>query len=145
MSLIRLNDRRLFPNVNSLFDGFFNDDINVLSPISNAMSLPAVNVIENDESYVMELAAPGKAKKDFDIKIDKGLINISSEESEEHESENKNYTRKEYSYQSFNRSFNLPDEVKEDEINASYKDGILTIVMPKKDVVVSTSKSIEIT
>lgn len=144
MSLVRWNNRSFFPNVSSLFDGFFNDDVEVLNTNNKALSVPAVNVVENDDDYTLELAAPGKTKEDFDIKIDKGMLSISSEQEEENESENKNYTRKEYSYSSFNRSFNLPEEVNDDDVKASYQDGILSIVLPKTHPVVTSPKSVAI-
>jgi len=144
MSLVRWNNRSLFPNVSSLFDGFFKDDIEALSSRSNALSVPAVNVVDNDKDYTLELAAPGKSKEDFDIKIDNGMLSISSEQEEEHESENKNFTRKEYSYNSFSRSFNLPEEVDDGDIKATYKNGILSVVLPKSETEKTNPKSVEV-
>ena len=93
--------------------------------------VPAVNISESDTEYNISVAAPGKAKEDFKIEIDDGIMSISSNVSEESISEEENFTRREYNYSSFERRFTLPENVREDEVNATYVDGILKITVPK--------------
>ena len=93
---------------------------------------PALNIKETDDNFEMELAAPGFGKKDFEITIDDGCLNISAEKSTSEEEKEDNYTRKEFSYNSFERSLQLPETVKQEEIKASYKDGILSFNLAKK-------------
>jgi len=144
MSLLKWNNRSLLPSVNSFFDDFFEDDDNLAKSISRGTSTPAVNVVEEDSNFVLEIAAPGKQKDDFAIALDGHVLNVSSEVEEEHESESKNYMRKEYSYNSFKRSFTLPDNVKEDDIEANYENGILKVILPKKEPKQHSPKRISI-
>jgi HSP20 family protein len=141
-SLVKWNNNgndQMFPEFPSLFDDFLTRDLFQL-PFrlgqSNNGSVPAVNVRETDTAFELEMAAPGMEKKDFKIELiqDTLVISARKENKVEEKSEDGNYSRKEFSYQSFSRSFNLPKElVKEDDINASYKDGILRINVPKKE------------
>ena len=98
-------------------------------------TLPAVNIKETAENFEVEMAAPGMTKKDFKIELDGTQLSISSEKNEEHEEkEGENYSRKEFSYQSFQRTFNLPKEVVDiDKIQAKYIDGVLKLVIPKRE------------
>jgi len=99
-------------------------------------TLPAVNIKETENSYEVEMAAPGMKKDDFRIELDNNILTISSEKNEEHEEggENEKYSRKEFSYQAFQRSFSLPKEVVDEEkIEAHYKDGVLHLRIPKKE------------
>jgi HSP20 family protein len=99
-------------------------------------TLPAVNIRETKDSYEVEMAAPGMKKEDFKIELDRNILTISSEKSEEHEEqgEEEKYSRKEFSYQSFQRSFNLPKEVvDEDKIEARYREGVLHLTIPKRE------------
>jgi HSP20 family protein len=98
--------------------------------------LPAVNIRENENEFVVELAAPGMTKKDFNIELENDILTIHSEKKEEVEEKDKegNFYRKEFSYQSFQRCFRFPqDVVNAEKINANYKDGILRLVLPKVD------------
>ncbi len=97
-------------------------------------SVPAVNIKETDDSFGIELAAPGKVKEDFNIEIDHNVLTISSEEkTEKEEKDNQGrYTRREFSYTSFRRAFTLPESVNTDSINASYENGVLHVTLPKK-------------
>lgn len=144
MSLVRWTQPNFFPSVSSFFDGLLNEDEGLMRSVSTGTSLPAVNVVENDNSFVLDLAAPCKVKEDFKIEIDHKTLIISSEEEEEKESENKNFTRKEYSYNSFSRSFNLPENINQEGIEASYKDGILSVTLPKVEKTVKKVKSVSI-
>jgi len=108
------------------------------------LTAPAANVAETDTAYELELAAPGMNKEDFNVEIENGAISISSKSQTSKESENKNFTRQEYSYESFYRSFSLPEDVDDSNIEASYTDGVLKIVIPKTEDSKPKSKSIEI-
>ncbi|MBT8263025.1 MAG: Hsp20/alpha crystallin family protein [Bacteroidia bacterium] len=94
---------------------------------------PALNIIETDDEFKVELAAPGFSKKDFEVTIADGCLNISAEKKVTKEEEKMNYKRKEFSYNAFERSLMLPETVKEEEIKAKYKDGILSFDLYKKE------------
>jgi HSP20 family protein len=97
------------------------------------LSVPPVNIRETDMTFEVELSAPGKAKEDFNIELDNDMLTISSEQKSENTSEDGKFTRREFSHSSFRRSFTLPETVKEDEIKASYENGILKITLPKRE------------
>jgi HSP20 family protein len=99
------------------------------------MNMPAVNITEKKDDYLISMAAPGLKKEDFKIDVEGNMLTISSEKEEENEEKDERYTRQEYSYSSFERSFTLPDEVNKDKIEAQYKDGVLELVLPKKEEV----------
>lgn len=140
MSLVKWNDG-LFPVI-SWADDLFERRENLLKPIGKGALVPAVNVSETDASFQLELAAPGKAKEDFNVEIENGTLTISSKSEESSESENKNYTRKEYSYSAFSRSFKLPENVNEEAIDAMYTDGVLMVTLPKMELAESEKKKI---
>ena len=121
--------RRTFsPFLSNLFDDDF------FPVVSNrTSSMPAVNIKENEKNYILELAVPGMDKKDLKIDINEDVLTISSETNNETEEEKDGYKRKEFSYSSFCRSFYIPDNVNKDKIGASYKDGILTVEIPKME------------
>jgi HSP20 family protein len=122
-----------------LFDDFFNRDFFDwgLSNYSDTnTSIPKVNVKETKDNFEVEVAAPGMNKKDFKIQLDGNMLSISSEKSNEREENNEDekYSRREFSYQSFQRSFTLPkDVVDADKIEAKYENGLLHLVIPKKE------------
>ena len=121
-----------------LFDDFFNRDIFNwgLSNFSNTnTTIPGVNIKETADTFEVEVAAPGMTKKDFKIELDGNMLTISSEKSDQREeNEDEKYTRKEFSYQSFYRTFNLPKEVVDAEkIEAKYENGLLHLMIPKKE------------
>jgi HSP20 family protein len=114
----------------SLIDrDFFDMDFDFL-PSRLGVNVPSVNVSETAKDYTLEVAAPGLERKDFDIKVENHTLSISAEKKEEKEEKN-GYTRKEYSFNSFSRSFSLPDNVKESNIDAKYENGILKVTVPK--------------
>jgi HSP20 family protein len=120
----------------SLIDDFFkpwNEWFDGGVKWSKVLTVPAVNVTEKNNHYLVSLAAPGLGKEDFDIKIEGNMMTISSEREESQEEEEEKYTRKEYSYSSFSRSFTLPDDVKMDAVDARYEKGVLNITLPKMD------------
>ena len=110
-------------------------------------TLPSVNVKENNQNFDIELAVPGMKKDDFKINLDRNILNISSEAKTENEQKDENgkYTRREFNYSSFSRSFTLPSQmVDAEKIEANYTDGILKIMIPKKVKEEATVKTIEI-
>jgi HSP20 family protein len=127
----------MFPEFPSLFDDFLTRDLFQLPfRMGNNGSVPAVNLKETDKSFELEMAAPGMEKKDFKVELEHDTLIVSAQKENkvEEKTEDGKYSRREFSYQSFTRSFNLPkDMVKEDDISASYKDGILHITVPKKE------------
>ena len=134
MSLIKWKKKNgMFPAVNSILNNFFDSDSDFFN-WKNESTFPSVNVKDEEKSYTMEVAAPGLTKKDFIIEVDKGVLTISSETKKEDKEETENYTRKEFSYSSFSRSFWLPEDVKDDDIVATYEDGILKLVIPKEKI-----------
>ncbi|MFN5910231.1 MAG: Hsp20/alpha crystallin family protein, partial [Bacteroidota bacterium] len=102
-----------------------------------AERIPSVNITENEKEFNLEMAAPGLERKDFKVEVDKGTLNISSEKETESTDERKNFTRREYSYSSFHRAFVLPENSMPEKIEAQYKNGILHITLPKKEVTIS--------
>ena len=122
-------------------DDFFNSAVP-----GRSSQLPAVNISENDKFYHVEVVAPGYKKEDFKVKVDDDILTISAETKTENteEGQNKEYSRREYSSSSFTRSFQLPDNVKDDNITATYQDGILKLEMPKTEEKQKTSKEISV-
>ncbi len=122
-----------------IFRDFFNDSW------KGGSAMPASNIKESDENYTIELAVPGLDKGDFKIKLEKQLLTISSEKKDQKNNESEKYTRKEFQYSSFKRSWNLPESVNTEAISASYNNGILSVVLPKKqEEAKSTDKVIDI-
>ncbi|GGC79459.1 heat-shock protein [Flavobacterium lutivivi] len=130
MNLIKRNTVP-FP---SIIDEFLKPDF--FGGIQNfGANVPAVNIRESETEFAVELAAPGKRKEDFIIDLDDNVLTISSETKTDNEQKDEKgkYTRREFSYSSFKRSFSLPETVNEDEIKASYENGVLHVTMPKKE------------
>lgn len=134
MSLIKRNEANWLPSV---FDDMFKTDWlgGTTNVNSIGTSIPAVNIQESDENFLVAVAAPGKTKEDFNIELDNDVLTISSEEKKESEtSENRGrFTRKEFSYSNFKRAFSLPETVDSEKISASYNNGVLEIMLPKKE------------
>jgi len=124
-----------FEGENLMFDRFLNRDMGWM---------PSVNILETDKNFEIEIAAPGMHKNDFKVKVDNKILTISAEKKEEKEEKKKNFLRQEYRYNSFERSFTLPENTKEEEIKAHYEDGILKLTVAKKAVTVSKAKEISI-
>jgi HSP20 family protein len=126
----------LLPSTGSLFNDFFDEDrLMNFDPGNRWSRMPSANVIEDDDEFKIELAAPGMKKGDFKVDIDNGKLTISSEKEEEKEEKGDTYTRREFSYNSFSRSFILPDSVDGDKIKAKYENGILRLDLPKREEV----------
>lgn len=147
MSLVKWNPEvSFFPAFPSWFDDFFGDKADFPVPSVKGVSIPAVNVTENKTEYKMEVAAPGFKKEDFKLEVKNGYLTIAGEtKAEEEKKEDDKYTRREFRYNSFSRSFALPDDVLDAKINARYSDGILLITLPKsKTETAEVSKTISI-
>lgn len=146
MSLIKRNEANWLPSV---FDDMFKADWlgGTTNVNSIGTSIPAVNIQESDDNFMVEVAAPGKTRNDFNIELDNDILTISSEEKKENETPEKNgrYTRKEFSYSNFKRAFSLPETVDNEKIAASYENGVLVINLPKKEEAkVPAKRTIEI-
>ena len=139
MSLMKRSEWPLLANGPWLSD-FFDNDRYFDSDWLKKQSVPAVNVKETDKYFEIEVAAPGLTKKDFKITVDNGVLTISSEKEEEKEQKEKDYTRREFSYSAFSRSFTLPENVNEEDVKATYLDGILKLNVAKKSITVSKAK-----
>lgn len=126
-----LRNSRFLPGFNDEFFG--KDFMTDIFDSSVNKTIPEVNVLENSDSFKIEVAAPGLDKKDFKIDLNNNVLTISSEKEAKNEDEKENYIRREFSYSSFQRSFSLPDSVDQDKIKANHKDGILKIEIPKRD------------
>lgn len=121
-----------FDSDNFLTNGWFEREFN--------QSLPALNIKEGVNDFAVELAAPGYKKSDFKITTEEGLLTISAEKQEEKNEEKKHFTRKEFSYENFTRSLQLPENSLPEKIDAKYEDGILKLSLPKKEVRVTKEK-----
>jgi len=130
MSLVKWNpETSFFPSISSWVDDFFPE--NGFKLKMNGISMPAVNVKEGKDAFKINVAAPGFKKEDFKLEVKNGHLTISGEASEEKEDKDETYTRREYSFNTFSRSFSLPENVKGDDIEAKYADGVLNITVPK--------------
>ena len=145
MTLVKFSpDKRsnvLLPGFNDIFESFFNDSF-----ISDRMvtRVPAANISETPDHYHVELAAPGLKKEDFKLNLDKNMLSISVEQRSENNEDQKNYSKREYSYSSFVRSFTLPETADDNSIEAEYTDGILKINIAKKEEAKSVRRQIEV-
>jgi len=126
--------------VPAYWDDFFNDNFfNQLNSTSCNGNHPAVNVSENDKEYSIEVAAPGIDRKAFNLEIENDVLTISTEKKENKEEQKKNFLRREFNYQSFKRSFQLPETIDQEQIKATHDAGILTLTLPKKEEVVQNA------
>ena len=146
LQMTRFNDQNWFP---TLFNDFFDNDFWMTNTKKN-VTAPAVNVIDEEKDYKVEVAAPGMTKEDFQIKLDNDnnlIIALEKKtQTEDHEKKNHKYLRREFSYSKFQQAFTLPEDVEKDKITAKMNDGVLTIDIPKKEPapVIDTSRLIDI-
>lgn len=115
------------------FPSFFSEALERLWSDETINWMPAVNVRERAEDFVIDLAVPGMSKKDFSVEVDNGVLTVSGERREESTDSNDRHTRREFHYGSFRRTFNLPESADPERVSASYKDGILTLTVMKHD------------
>lgn len=134
-SLANTNSNINFPTFSNWLDDVFNRDLPSVftSNFNTGITLPKVNIIETAEAFIVEMAVPGLKKSDFHIDLDNQILSISTETKEENEHKDATYTRREFGYSSFKRTFTLPETVNDAKIDANYKDGILSILLPKKE------------
>ena len=141
MNLIRRTSNPLFP---SLLDEFFGSEF-PLSASSQRANVPSVNIAESDTAFELALAAPGKTRKDFNVELNDHVLTISSESKHEDTTRTEQYTRREFRYDNFQRSFRLPDSIDSTKIVAKYDNGILNITLPKlEEAIPEPKKLIEI-
>jgi HSP20 family protein len=133
--LAKTDSNANFPNLSNWLDDIFNRDLPSVftSNFNTGITLPKVNIKETADSFIVDMAVPGLKKSDFQIHLDNQVLSISTETTEENEQKQENYTRREFGYSSFKRSFNLPESVNDEKINANYNEGILSILLPKKE------------
>jgi len=128
------------------WDDFFNDKFfKGYTPATKNSTSPAVNVIEDETHFSIEVAAPGLSQEDFKIDLENDFLTISTKQSEKKEEVERKYLRKEFSYSTFKRSFQLPDTIDIENIRANHDSGILTIELPKRaEVVQNAHRQIEV-
>ncbi len=123
------------PSLPSWFDDILGRSFGTefMSNFNTGLTLPSVNVKDTANEFIVEMAVPGLNKSDFDINIDNNVLSIAAESEIENNTESENYTRREFGYSSFKRTFAIPDSVNTEKISASYKEGILKVLLPKHD------------
>lgn len=145
MTLVKFNPERknsaLLPGFNDIFesvlgDTFFSD--------RRLNSVPLANISETNEAYQIELAVPGLQKEDFRVSVEKDILSISTERSDQSVKEEKTYNRREFSYASFTRMFTLPETADIERIEANYDQGVLKLLLPKKEEAKAVAKQITI-
>lgn len=120
--------------VPAYWDDFFNDSFfNGTAPAGCKNTSPAVNITEDDNLFLIEVAAPGLAREDFKINLENDILTISSEQKEEKEENGRRYVRREFSFSAFKRSFQLPETIDADNIKANHSAGILRVELPKNE------------
>jgi len=145
MTLVKFNrsQRANAPVMRTLFDELFHS-FPTLGDHSDGNNLPAVNVSESENAYAIELSSPGFTKEEFSIEVEEHNLIISGEKKTNAEVTEKNYTRKEFSYVNFKRSFNLPENANTEAIEGNYNNGVLHIEIPKLQTEQKVSKRIEL-
>ena len=134
MSLVKFKQNRPQSSFNTVWDDFFGREFfDNTHSLANRISTPAVNIKDEDDSFVIELAAPGLQKDNFKVEVDHDTLSISSETKEEKENSEGSFTRREFNYSSFSRSFKLPETANSEKVEANYVDGVLKIDIPKKE------------
>ncbi|PLX02949.1 MAG: heat-shock protein Hsp20 [Marinilabiliales bacterium] len=139
MNLIRFNQHPAFWNLLNDFDKNLNHSTN-----RNDLSSPLVNVINQDNQYVIEVAAPGIKKENFNIKLENNKLVISSNLKEDKDEKNVNYSIKEFGFTSFSKTFFVPKDIEAEKINADYNNGVLSVSIPKKEKEAALSRNIKV-
>ncbi|WP_184549925.1 Hsp20/alpha crystallin family protein [Mucilaginibacter sp. FT3.2] len=145
MTLVKFNNglknNARGPFFNDVFDSILNDSFLGDKLVAR---IPAVNIAETENEFHVELAVPGLKKEDFKINLDKNVLTVSAEKKAEHVEEGKKFSKREYSYNSFSRSFTLPESADHSKIEADYTDGILTLTITKKEEAKFQSREIAV-
>lgn len=145
MNLVKWNDfDDDFPRLPSLLEDFFVRD-NYSRSLSTGVNVPAVNIKEEDDKFLVTLAVPGVKKEDIKLNVENGMMTVSSEKKEEKKDKKKGkYSRYEYNFSSFSRSFSLPENADAEDIKAKYEDGELKIELQKKEKALTAGREIAI-
>jgi HSP20 family protein len=134
MTLVKFNNGQKNYGVNPFFNDVFDTILNDTFLGDKLVSrVPAVNIAETENEFQIELAAPGLKKEDFKINLDKNVLSVSTEKKAESVDEGKKFSKREYNYTSFVRSFTLPETVDHSKIDAEYADGILKLIVAKRE------------
>lgn len=144
MTLVKYNNKMMSPGIFNLLSDVLGEEFFQPSTSFRRESMPAVNVLEDEKEYLLEMAIPGMDKKDIQIEVEDDVLTISSELKDEQKENKDGYTRREFHYNSFKRSFNIPEEADASKIEAKHENGVLNIHIPKKDVKPSLKKMIKI-
>jgi HSP20 family protein len=143
MTLVKVNNNAVKP-FGQLFDEFFNELPSFGRHWTNGLEFPPVNIHETKDAFHLELNVPGRNKEDFKVNVENGLLTISFEKKEETKSEDYKTIRREFSYKSFSRSFNVDKNVDAAKIQAKYENGLLKILVPKKEESKEATKQITV-
>jgi len=145
MTLVKFNPEKknnvLLPGFNDIFESVLEDNFFSTRRMSN---VPSVNISDSPDAYQIELAAPGLGKEDFKVNVERDMLTISTEKKTESSEGDKSYTRREFNYAAFTRSFTLPESADVERIQASYQEGVLKLQLPKKEEAKAISRQIEI-
>ena len=141
MTFVKLNNHPVRKTIDNVFDEIFN---NLPAEWSESFNAPATNIHEDNNNIYLDVVAPGLAKEDFKVSIEKDLLTISYEKKQETASENVKSLRREFTQRSFKRSFTVNDQVDADNVQAKYENGILRLVLPKKEPQKPATRSINI-
>jgi HSP20 family protein len=144
MTTIKFNRQPLQKSFGSILDEFFNEAPAKWTDAFNGHLAPAVNIHETEDALHLEMNAPGRNKEDFSISIEENQLTISYEKKQENEANTHKTIRREFSFQSFKRSFNLGEEINPESIQAKYENGVLKLYLPKKPVVKESAKQISV-
>jgi HSP20 family protein len=144
MTTIKFNRQPVQKSFNSLLDEFFNELPVKWGKDWNGQYGPTVNIHETENAFHLEMNAPGRNKEDFKISVDQNVLTISFEKKEESENSNYKTIRREFAFESFKRSFNLGEEINDNNIQAKYENGVLILLLPKKPAVKESVKEINI-
>ena len=138
MAVLTMNPANQFP---ALFDSLFNP---VWEQRNNRLHFPATNVFETKDGFMLEMNVPGRNKENFQIALEKNLLTISYDQKAEENQEDKKALRREFSYQSFKRTFSLDEQINSQAIEAKYENGVLKLWLPRKEEVKETAKQITV-
>lgn len=133
-SVAKLSNGNVRPRFSNWVESLLSPELNTFwDDVPSRLKVPATNIREKDDEFVIEVASPGMKKSDFEVNVDNGVLSIGYEVEEKYEKEEERYTHREFGYNSFKRSFTLPDSVDGDKVSAKYHDGILFVSLPKKE------------
>jgi HSP20 family protein len=134
MTLVKLNPSLSHNSFNTFVENFFGKSMNELfDTMVQGSTVPSVNISDNGNAYILELAAPGLQKDQFNIDVNNNVLSIQYRSEEKTEEQNQRFFKQEFNYSAFKRAFTLPKNANLEAITASYKDGVLTIEVPKKE------------